>query len=71
MKTLLRVVWIICAVILLVSALAFAVIEGRLLFSGDWLIHEMPMIDFLQYFCRFTLAVITVILCVSVIKKRT
>ena len=71
MKTLLRVVWIICAVILLVSALAFAVIEGRLLFSGDWLIHEMPMIGFLQYFCRFTLAVITVILCVSVIKKRT
>ena len=45
------------AALLLIIALAFAVIEGRLLCSGDWLLHEIPMIAFLCYFSRFALTV--------------
>lgn len=47
---------ILSGVLLLLAALAFAVIEGRLLVSGDWLLHEVPFFAFLRYFARFALA---------------
>ena len=46
------------AVLLLAIAVVFAVIEGRLVVSGDWLLHEMPIWAFLCYFSRFVLAVL-------------
>ena len=58
MKTTIRILNIFFAVLLLVVAAAFAVIEGRLVVSGDWLLHEMPIWAFLCYFSRFVLAVL-------------
>ena len=57
MKATVRILIRIFAALLLIIALAFAVIEGRLLCSGDWLLHEIPMIAFLCYFSRFALTV--------------
>ncbi len=56
MKTVLRIMAVTAAALLFLLALAFAVIEARLLISGDWLLHEIPLLAFLQYFCRFALA---------------
>ena len=58
MKMMLRIPVCIFAVLLLIIALMFAVIEGRLLCSGDWLLHEMPTIAFLCYISRFALTVL-------------
>ena len=51
-----KIIRIIFGVILFLVALAFVIIEGRLLFSGDWLLHEVPFFAFLRYFARFSLA---------------
>jgi len=51
-----KIIRIILGVILFFAALAFVIIEGRLLFSGDWLLHEVPILAFLRYFSRFALA---------------
>lgn len=51
-----KIIRIIFGVILFLVALAFVVIEGRLLFSGDWQLHEVPFFAFLRYFARFALA---------------
>ena len=37
-------------------SLIFVIIEGRLLFSGDWLLYERPFIGCMQYLIRFLLA---------------
>ena len=47
---------IVFGLILFLVALVFVIIEGRLLFSGDWLLHEVPFFAFLRYFARFALA---------------
>ena len=58
---------IVFGVILFLLALAFVIIDGRLLFSGDWLLHEVPFFAFLRYFARFVLAlgaaVFAILLC--------
>lgn len=43
------------AVILLLSAI-FLVIEGRLLFSGDWLVYDNVALGFFKYFFRVLIA---------------
>ena len=50
MKLTVRVLKILFSVLLLILAAAFGVIEGRLLVSGDWLLHEVPFLAFLCYF---------------------
>lgn len=69
MKTALRILTTFLMIVLLLVAAAFVFIEGRLIFSGDWLLHEMPLIGFLQYFCRILLAMIVGVLAVLTIKK--
>ena len=58
---------IVFGLILFLVALVFVIIEGRLLFSGDWLLHEVPFFAFLRYFARFALAlgaaVFAILLC--------
>ncbi len=51
---------IICYVfagILLVLSLAFIVIEGRTLFSGDWTLFENQVNGFFRYFFRLLVAI--------------
>ena len=69
MKTTLRILTGCLMILLILLAAAFILIEGRLLFSGDWLLHEMSLIVFLQYFCRILLAMIVGVLAVLTIKK--
>lgn len=64
-----KLIRIVFGVILFLSALAFVIIEGRLLFSGDWLLHEVPFFAFLRYFARFSLALGTVIFAILLCRK--
>ena len=64
-----KIIRIIFGVILFLVALAFVIIEGRLLFSGDWLLHEVPFFAFLRYFARFSLALGTVIFAIQLCRK--
>ncbi len=57
MRKLLRIVYYIFSGLLILLAAAFCIIEGRLLFSGDWGIYESAFQGFIQYFCRFLMAV--------------
>ena len=69
MKTALRILTTFLMIVLLLLAAAFIFIEGRLLFSGDWLLHEIPTVGFLQYFCRMLLAVSAGVFAVCTLKK--
>lgn len=51
---------IVSAIVAIIS-LAFVVIEGRLLLSFDWSLHEHEFLGFIQYLARVGLA----ILCLS------
>lgn len=64
-----KLIRIIFGVILFLVALAFVIIEGRLLFSGDWLLHEVPFFAFLQYFARFSLALGSMIFAILLCRK--
>ena len=69
MKMMLRIVAVFIAVLLLVLAAAFLVMEGRLLVSGDWLLHEMPLFAFLQYLSRFVLAAAAALASIRILRK--
>ena len=56
MKIVLQVLVCLFSVLLLILSLAFIVIEGRLLFSGDWLVYDSPFNGFLRYFLRLLFA---------------
>ena len=45
------------SIIIFVLSLAFIVIEGRLLFSLDWIIYDNVIFGFLRYFFRFLIAI--------------
>ena len=64
-----KLIRIVFGVILFLAALAFVIIEGRLLFSGDWLLHEVPFFAFLRYFARFALALGSVIFAILLSRK--
>ncbi len=56
MKKIGKIICYIFAGILLVLSLAFIVIEGRTLFSGDWTLFENQVNGFFRYFFRFVVA---------------
>ena len=56
--------YFLCGIIMIVACL-FAVIEGRLLFSGDWMLYEFAIMGALRYFCRTLIAISVVALCAS------
>ena len=49
MSKLFKVLLVIVSSIVMLLSLAFIVIEGRLLFSGDWLIYDSPFNGFIRY----------------------
>lgn len=57
MKTLFKILSIFISSIIIILSIAFIVIEGRLLFSGDWLVYDNPLFGFLRYFSRLLLAI--------------
>ena len=56
MKILGKTLFIIRCVISLVLSLAFLVIEGRLIFSQDWIIYDSPINGLIRYLLRFIFA---------------
>ena len=70
MKFAFHVLIIVFAALLLVLSAAFLFIEGRLLVSCDWMLHEIPHLAFLQYLSRLTLAGMTAFLSVRLFQKR-
>ena len=57
MSKLFKVLLVIVSSIVMLLSLAFIVIEGRLLFSGDWLIYDSPFNGFIRYLCRLLIAI--------------
>ena len=45
------------SVIIVILALLFCIIEGRLLFSGDWTLYEFAWGGAVRYLCRFLMAI--------------
>ena len=56
MRILGKTLFIITCVISLVLSLAFLVIEGRLIFSQDWIIYDSPINGLIRYLLRFIFA---------------
>ena len=57
MNKLFKILLVIISSIIMILSLAFIVIEGRLLFSGDWLIYDNPFNGFIRYLCRLLIAI--------------
>ena len=57
MNKLFKVLLVIISSIIMILSLAFIVIEGRLLFSGDWLIYDSPFFGCIRYLGRLLLSV--------------
>ena len=57
MSKLFKVLIVIISSIIMILSLAFMVIEGRLLFSGDWLVYDSPFNGFIRYLCRLLIAI--------------
>lgn len=51
-----RVLVYIFSSIIIILSLAFIFIEGRLVFSGDYLVYDSPFNGFVRYFFRLLLA---------------
>ena len=63
MNKLFKVLLVIISSIIMILSLAFIVIEGRLLFSGDWLIYDSPILGCIRYLGRLLLSVFVFIKC--------
>lgn len=56
MKKVLYILYLIVSTLIMLLATVFIIIEGRLFFVGDWLLHQYPILGFLQYLLRFLFA---------------
>ena len=52
MKKASKVILIIVSVIIAIVSLAFVILEGRLVLSFDWSLHEHEFLGFIQYVAR-------------------
>lgn len=57
MNKLFKVLLVIISSLMMILSLMFIVIEGRLLFSGDWIIYDSPFNGFIRYLCRLLLSI--------------
>ena len=57
MNKLFKVLLVIISSLMMILSLVFIIIEGRLLFSGDWLIYDSPFFGFIRYLCRLLIAI--------------
>lgn len=64
MKTLYKIGIIVAFSLITILSLAFAFIEGRMLFSGDWLAYENPFSAFVRYTLRFIVALFALALAI-------
>ena len=64
MKTLYKIGIIVAFSLITILSLAFAFIEGRMLFSGEWLIFENPFGACVRYALRFTFALFALALAI-------
>ena len=64
MSKLCRVLIFIFSSIMLLLTLAFIFIEGRLVFSMDYLVYDSPFNGFIRYFFRLLLAILVLCKCV-------
>ena len=70
MKKLSGVLLIIFSAIIALVSLVFVVIEGRLVLSFDWTLHEQELLGFLQYLARLGIAGLCLATSVSTIAYR-
>ena len=56
MRTLFKVINCFISAIILLLAVVFIVVEGRLFFCGDWLVYDNVALGFIKYFFRFVVA---------------
>lgn len=52
-----KILLIVFASIALVWSFLFIILDGRLLFSGDWIVYDSPLFGFFKYLSRFLLSV--------------
>lgn len=57
MKIAVKVFSSIFAVVIILLSLVMTVIEGRLLFSGEWQLHASVVLGFVRYFLRLLFAI--------------
>lgn len=57
MKKLFKILIVFLSSIIMLFAFAFIFIEGRLLFSGDWLVYDSPIMGFIRYLSRLLIAI--------------
>lgn len=65
MKRLLNICLYLVSGIIVLIAIIFCVIEGRLLFSMDWIAYEFAFSGCLRYICRLLLAIFALIVGLS------
>lgn len=70
MRTVLRISRIAISSVCIAAALLFAGIEAYALFSGNWLLHEQPLLGASQYLFRFIIAVLGILASVGVLRCR-
>lgn len=58
MNKLFKILLVIISSLMMILSLVFIVIEGRLLFSGDWIIYDSPFNGFIRYLCRLLLSML-------------
>lgn len=49
----------ICSILVMLVSIVFVIIEGRLVFSGDWILYESQVWGLIQYGSRFVLAILS------------
>ena len=57
MNKLFKILIVFISSIILVLSLAFIFLEGRLLFSGDWLAYDSPVMGFIIYLSRLLISI--------------
>ena len=65
MKKASNVILIIVSVIIAIVSLAFVILEGRLVLSFDWSLHEHEFLGFIQYVARLGIAILCLATSVS------
>lgn len=65
MKKASNVILIIASVIIAIISLAFVILEGRLVLSFDWSLHEHEFLGFIQYVARLGIAILCLATSVS------
>ncbi len=58
------------AALISLVGLVFLFLEGRLLLSGDWLLHEMKLLAFFQYLFKTALAAFCLLVGIRVFIKK-